>query len=42
MATGRRGDRAAEVLDGLAGGEPVILCPGDTITDAALVRPADG
>jgi HlyD family secretion protein len=39
IATGRRGDREAEVLEGLVGGERVIAYPGDTITDGARIRP---
>jgi len=33
VRTGRRGDREAEVLEGLSGGERVIVYPGDKITD---------
>lgn len=40
ITTGRRGERTAEVLAGLRGGEQVILYPGDTITDTTAVRPA--
>ena len=38
LKTGRRGQREAEVREGLSGGEQVILYPGDTITDGAAVR----
>lgn len=38
VTTGRRGEGNAEVREGLSGDEPVILYPGDTITDGAAVR----
>jgi HlyD family secretion protein len=38
VTTGRRGDREAEVLSGLSGGETVIVYPGDAITDGHPVR----
>lgn len=39
VVTGRRGDRDAEVLEGLAGGEQVITYPGDAIADGTRVLP---
>lgn len=42
VTTGRRGQREAEVREGLRGGEQVILYPGDTITDGAAVRISEG
>lgn len=39
LAVGRRGDRLAEVTEGLSGGEQVIEYPPDTIRDGAAVRP---
>jgi HlyD family secretion protein len=33
VRTGRRGDREAEVLEGLEGGERVIVYPGEKIGD---------
>jgi HlyD family secretion protein len=39
VTIGRRGDREAEVLAGLSGGESVIAYPGDTIADGARVSP---
>jgi HlyD family secretion protein len=39
VTTGRRGDRDAEVLEGLSGGERVIAYPGDTINDGTPVLP---
>jgi HlyD family secretion protein len=36
---GRRGDRAAEVLAGLTGGETVIIYPPDTVADGTRVAP---
>lgn len=37
VRTGRRGDREAEVLDGLTGGEAVIAYPSDRVADGAAV-----
>jgi HlyD family secretion protein len=39
VVLGRRGDRAAEVLEGLAGGEQVIAYPADAIADGTRVSP---
>jgi len=39
VTIGRRGDREAEVLAGLSGGESVIAYPGDTIADGTRVSP---
>lgn len=39
VRVGRRGDREAEVLTGLAGGERVVAYPGDTVGDGAVVSP---
>lgn len=36
---GRRGDREAEVLEGLAGGETVIAYPPDTVAEGTRVAP---
>ena len=38
VTSGRRGDRWAEVLTGLAGGEQVIEYPADQVADGAAVR----
>ena len=35
----RRGERMAEVTEGLVGGEQVIEYPPDTVRDGAAVRP---
>jgi len=40
VSIGRRGDREAEVLDGLSAGARVIAYPGDSIGDGTLVLPA--
>lgn len=37
VALGRRGGRAAEVLEGLAGGEQVVAYPPDTVADGTRV-----
>jgi multidrug efflux pump subunit AcrA (membrane-fusion protein) len=37
VRTGRRGDRDAEVLEGLAGGEAVIAYPSDRVADGVAV-----
>lgn len=37
VTIGRRGDRAAEVLSGLSGGESVIAYPGDAVGDGTAV-----
>jgi HlyD family secretion protein len=37
VRTGRRGDREAEVLEGLAGGEQVVAYPGDRVADGVPV-----
>lgn len=37
VTTGRRGDRAAEVLSGLVGGEPVVEYPSDKVADGAAI-----
>jgi len=37
VETGRRGDREAEVLSGLAGDERVIVYPGDAIADGTRI-----
>jgi HlyD family secretion protein len=37
VTTGRRGDREAEVLSGLSGGERVVAYPGDAVHDGATV-----
>ena len=39
VSIGRRGDRLAEVTEGLAGGEQVIEYPPDTVRDGVAVRP---
>jgi HlyD family secretion protein len=39
VTIGRRGDREAEVLAGLADGERVIAYPGDAVGDGTLVTP---
>jgi HlyD family secretion protein len=39
VTTGRRGDREAEVLQGLAGGEQVIAYPPDAVADGTRVVP---
>lgn len=38
VKTGRRGDREAEVLEGLTGDESVIVYPADTITDGTVLQ----
>ena len=37
VRTGRRGDRVAEVLEGLAGGERVVAWPSDAVADGTPV-----
>lgn len=39
VKTGRRGDRDAEAIDGLTGGEQVIAYPPDTVADGTRVVP---
>jgi HlyD family secretion protein len=38
VTSGRRGDRWAEVLEGLAGGQQVIEYPADQVADGTAVR----
>jgi HlyD family secretion protein len=39
IEVGHRGDREAEVLSGIAEGDPLIVHPGDRLTDGARVKP---